>query len=687
MVPADAIAQSADFNSGRPFGYGDVLRLLRERGRVVRNVALGFVALTIVVLLIWPSSYSSTAVVMLDPRRNNITDRSEVLSELPTDPSSVQNQIQILTSRDLADEVIRRLGLADDKEFNRARAMFPLNLLAMGLTPEEQRSMVIDGFLKHLTAEAEGLSSAVSVSFSAEEPERSAQITNAVVDAYVSGQVRQKSEAARRTTDWLTARIRELSKQAQAADAAVQSYKAANDLNDAGQGTQSLVDQQLAAINTQLVQARGDLAEKEATYEHVAGLVKSGHAADVSQVVASPLMVQLRQQQADAIRNEADLDSRYGPKHPKRIAAESQLRDLDNKVEEEAERIAGSAANDAAIARAQVQSLEASLANAREQSNAQNFARVRLRALEASAASTRTMYEAFVTRLREAQDQDAVDTPDARIISHATVPARPSSPPRLIMICASIPAGFLLGLLCALTMERMGYEPMPQTRNRMAANTLAVPVIGIVPDGLIPGAADQIVTNQASRFARAISGIAHRLAIAGTAVPPRVIFVSGPERGEGHANVAVGLARALALLRRNVILIDADFAAPVASWTMGLDRAQSGLLDVLKGEESLSRAAARDRRSPSLVLGSAAAPRNLTAFWSAPETRALLQHLRKVCDFVIIDAPADSGGGAIAALADSVLVVGRAGSAGRLKVVAATLAGSGQLPVGIVLTR
>lgn len=687
MVQTDAIARAADFDSGRPFGFADLARLLRERGRVVRNVMLGFVILTILALLIWPSSYFSTAVVMLDPRKNNITDRSEVLSELPTDPSSVQNQIQILTSRDLADQVIRRLDLSDDKEFNRARAAFPLDLAVMGLSPEEQRSMVIDGFLKHLTAEAQGLSSAVSVSFSAEEPEKSARIANAVVDAYVGSQVQQKAEAAQRTTEWLNARIRELSKQAQAADAAVQSYKAANDLNDAGQGTQSLVDQQLGAINTQLVQARADLAEKQATYQHVAGLVKAGRAADVSAVVASPLMVQLRQQQADAIRNEADLDSRYGPKHPKRIAIESQLHDLDSKVAQEAERIAGSAENDVAVARAQVSSLEASLANARAQSNTQNFARVKLKALEASAASTRGMYESFVTRLREAQDQYAVDMPDARIISHATVPAKASSPPRLIVFCASIPAGFLLGLLCALAMERMGYEAVPRGRKQVPAQSLAVPVLGVVPDALAPRAADQIVSTRPTGFAQAVFAIAGRLATPRDTAPPRVIFVTGCDRQGGHANVAVGIARALALREQRVILIDADFATPLAAWTMGLDRTRSGLLEVLSGTQPLTHAVARDSRSNALVVTSAAPPQNPAALWAAEQTRGFVEHLRKTSDFVLIDAPADSEAPAIARLADAVLVVGTAGSAARLKDVAAALAGPGRLPVGIVMTR
>jgi uncharacterized protein involved in exopolysaccharide biosynthesis len=687
MVQADAVAHRSDFYIGRPFGFGDIARLLRERGRIVCLVAFGVVALTIIVLLIWPSRYSSTAVVMLDPRKNNITGRSEVLSELPTDASSVQNQIQIITSRDLAAQVIQRLGLADDKEFNSTRASFPFNLLGAGLTPEEQHSMVVDSFLKRLTAEAEGLSSAVSVSFAAQDPEKSARITNAVVDAYVRSQVQQKADAAESTTAWLNARIRELSKQAQAADAAVQSYKAANDLNDSGQGTQSLVDQQLGAINTQLVQARADLAEKQATYEHVAGLVKAGHAADVSQVVASPLMVQLRQQQADAIRNEADLDSRYGPKHPKSVAIESQLRDLDGKVEQEAERIAGAVANDVAVARAQVQSLGGSLGNAREQSNKQNFARVKLKALEAGAASTRSMYESFVTRLREAQDQDAVDTPDARIISHATVPARSSSPPRLIIFCASIPAGLLLGLLCALAMERMGYEATPPARKREPARNYTVPVLGIVPDALAPRAADQIVSMRASGFAQAIFAIVRRLDNSRAELTPRVVFVTGFAPQEGHANIAVGLVRALALLKRKVILIDADFAAPQAAWAMGADRNRGGLLEVLSGARPLADAVARDTRSNALVMTSAAPPQNPSALWVAEQMRVFLEHLRKTCDLVVIDAPANSEAPAIARLADAVLVVGTAGGSARLNDAAAALAGPGRLPVGIVLTR
>jgi Mrp family chromosome partitioning ATPase len=151
--------------------------------------------------------------------------------------------------------------------------------------------------------------------------------------------------------------------------------------------------------------------------------------------------------------------------------------------------------------------------------------------------------------------------------------------------------------------------------------------------------------------------------------------------------VAVGLARAFASLPRKVILIDADFAVPLAARTMGLDRDRSGLLEVLSGARPLTRGVARDSRSNALVMTSAAPPRNPAALWAAEQTRLFLEHLRRTCDFVVIDGPADAEAPAISRLADAVLVVGTAGSSARLNDVAAALAGPGHLPVGIVLTR
>src|SRR6185503_12696714 len=146
-----------------------LLRLIEKRHRLILMVAAAFVALTTVVLLLLPSLYSSSAVVMLEQRKNNVADASSVLSSLPTDPASVQNQIQILTSRDLASLVVGKLGLENDPEFNGHGLLSIFSNADSDPTAAHER--VVNAFLKRLSVENEGLSTAITVGFKARTAE------------------------------------------------------------------------------------------------------------------------------------------------------------------------------------------------------------------------------------------------------------------------------------------------------------------------------------------------------------------------------------------------------------------------------------------------------------------------------------------------------------------------------------
>src|SRR3954452_17524632 len=143
-----------------PFRLPDLLRLMIRRHRLILGIAAACVALTAYVLMLLPTLYSASAMVMLEQRKNNVADASSVLSELPTDPASVQNQIQILTSRDLASRVVDKLGLENDPEFNGA-APFDIAQSAAGTDTFHER--VVNAFLSRLSVENEGLSTAIAI--------------------------------------------------------------------------------------------------------------------------------------------------------------------------------------------------------------------------------------------------------------------------------------------------------------------------------------------------------------------------------------------------------------------------------------------------------------------------------------------------------------------------------------------
>jgi len=157
---------------GPVFQISDLVHVIRERSGLIRIVAVAIVALAVAVATILPTLYSTSASVMLDPRKNNVVDMSAVVSEMPTDPASVQNQIQILTSRDLAGRVIDKLGLAQDPQFNPSLEPGILAFLSPAdQSPQGLRDAEITAFLKHLSADAVGLSTAISISYSARDPQ------------------------------------------------------------------------------------------------------------------------------------------------------------------------------------------------------------------------------------------------------------------------------------------------------------------------------------------------------------------------------------------------------------------------------------------------------------------------------------------------------------------------------------
>lgn len=630
-------AQATGENGAGAFRLSDLIRVGAERMALILTTATVIVAVTIVALLLWPSTYSASTLVMLDQRTNSVASSTSVLSSLPTDPVSVQNQIQIITSRDLAARVIADLKLYEDPEFAKPDSI-------TGQMPSADA--VIDNFERHLAAEAVGLSTTINITFKSSDAKKAATIDNAIASAYLADQVNFEDEATRNTTTWLLDRIHSLARQVQGAEMAVQQYRAQNNLSDTGNGD-SLIDQQLIAQNAALVAAKSDLAQKQAISSHVNSMIATGQGADVSQVVSSPLIIQLRAQEAELLRQEAQLSSKYGPRHPKMVDIESQKENLQDKIAQEAARVGGSASNDVAVARANVGSLAASLKALEKNASADSLKRVKLKALEANATSTRTMYEAFVTRLRETQG--AVGLPSARVISSAAIPAHPSSPKRTLIAAASIPVGLLIGLLLALLAERNSAATEYRSRAtfRPAVATAAAapvvdplrgaPVIGEIPDYESLRAADVVIDKPYDSYSRSVETLLARLAPHTRGKGGKVIALTAPDHGEGRTALATALARAATQRGLRAIVIDSDFNLPRAAQAMGLAQGDLGLQDVLSGTSPLSQSLARDTRSSALLLSPARLHSPNAQFLNAlPQ---LIAYLKRSFDLVIVDCP------------------------------------------------
>jgi polysaccharide biosynthesis transport protein len=679
------------------FDVASLVRILRARKSVIFGTAGVILAITLVSFAFITQTYSATAVMMLDQRKNAVTDVNAVLSGLPADATSVQNQIQVLTSRELALRVVDKLNLDRDVEFNSSISAGMLglsgaaNASVTSKPAAKEREAAADKLLKKLSVDQVGLSTSMTISVTSVDAEKSARLANAVADTYIEDQVDAKSEATRNATEWLTARVQQVAIQVQGDEAAVQKYKADNGIVDTAIGG-SIADQQTVSVNVQLVNAKADLAQKEAIYNRVLQLQRSGRAFEASQVTASPLVAQLRTQEADLARQEAQLATRYLPQHPKMVDLQSQRQDTRRKIGAEAARVIDGLASDVAVARANVESLQASLDQVQSKFQNQNSASVRLKALESMASSSRSIYEGLLSRLKEVQGQEGVAVADTRVISRATPPTVAS--PRFAMVFGiAIPAALAFGFLFAFVAE--GMDPSLRTMEHVD-RYLGLPVLATVPEinGLGAGKnpADMVITNPSSSFSESIRGLYLNLALGNFEKSPKVLLVTSAEPGEGKTVVAVSLARLAAKTGRRVIIVDADFRRPSIARTMRLPAPAGGVTDTLDGRLPLERCVVSDARSDAFVLGGVAKRGNPFDLMTSDALSKLVATLRSQYDLVIIDsAPLLPVHDTLllSELSDTTLFVTHSGKTSREAVTAAlhSLHSTKATVAGIALTR
>ena len=690
------------------FDLTDLLRMIQVRRQIIIGTAATVVTLTIIYLFRITPLYTAESEVMLDQRANKVVDVSAMISGLPTDPATIQNQVEILQSRNLIGRVIDKLRLDQDAEFGGGPVSAPRHTwmhyfnptawFATGPEPTEQQLRIkqrndeIDSILGSERISARGDSTAISIAFTSTSPDKAAQIANAIADAYVEDQLNAKFEATQKTSQWLADRLQQLSAQVQTADAAVQQYKADNNITETAQGT-SVVQDQLAQLNGQLVLARSDLAEQEAKYAQVTALKRSGHAGDVSQVMASPLIGQLRAQETDLLRQEAELNAKYGPRHPKMLDLEAEKKNLLQKIDDEVERVTASVASDVAVARAHVGSLQASLDQLEGKTTDQQKASVKLKQLESSATSTRALYEAFLGRFKEAQGQEGIETPDARVISRAEVPGGPSYPNKSYTLGIAVPAGIFLGLLFALLAERLdaGFRT-----NTQVERMIGLPVLATLPEvvGLLEGEnpADRLIDKPLGAYSEAIRGLQLGLAQSNVDKKAKVILVTSSVPSEGKTTVAVSMARMAQKAGQKVVVVDADLRHPSVSGSLGITKPEKGIVDVLTGTLPLDASFTKDPKSGVLSLLATKAAGNPPDLLGSGAMEKTIESLSKVFDLVIIDSapllPVHDAR-VLARLTDSVVFVVRWDKTPRdaVAMAARTLADAQARVAGITLTR
>lgn len=419
-----------------------------------------------------PPRYTAEAKLLLESRDPAFARTAQERADqaTPIDEQAVASQAQVMMSRDLAREAIRRLKLVGNPEFDpEAAPPGPLRqaLMLLGLArnpldrPAEER--VLDTFLERLLVYPAGKSRILTVEFRSRDPDLAAEGANTVAELYLGSLEAAKVDTARYASTWLGGNIDTLRRRVTEAEAKVEAFRAKNGLVSGSAGTgQRLTSQQLSELSTQLSQARTIQADLAGRVKSIKEMIKDGRAFEIPDVANNELIRRTIENRI-TVRAQLALESRtLLPAHPRIKELTAQVGELDAQIRAAAERIGRTLENDARIAASRVESLQAAVDGQRDVVVKGNSSEVELRALEREAKAQREQLESYLSRYREAAARDAESaTPaDARIVSRAVRPEQPSFPKKLPTLGFATLLAFLLAS-GAVIGRRLLAEPGP----------------------------------------------------------------------------------------------------------------------------------------------------------------------------------------------------------------------------------
>jgi polysaccharide biosynthesis transport protein len=709
----------------------DFLDIVRRR-RVIIIMTVGVItALAALLAFQLTPRYTATADVMIKPRQVRVIDLESVVSELPPDLAVMETELDVLRSNFHAQRVVEELGLVSDAEFNpliQPQNVQPSVLAdltdwisrnwlttvgaanqllavpsALEIEPanqvedsnsydyDRQVAATVRQLLQGLSVSQRGESYVISIDFTSTDPEKAARIANATAELYMVGQRQEKLAATEEAAKWLAGRVEQLRQIVLKSERAIEEYRAANKM--VGGQRASLGEQELASLNLELVTARAERAEKEARRQRVREVRRGGGSyGSLAEVMSSLVIIDLREQEAELLREEGQLSREYGPQHPMMLELAAEKEKLASKVDLEIANIIANLENEVEVSRTRERAVAEALEKAKDRSAVTSQAEIQLRELEREAEANRSLYQTFLTRLKQTEEQLKLVQPDARVVSPAAIPQAPSFPKPKLMIAGAFMTSAMLGALLALLRERL--DSAFHTR-RQLHEVLGVASLGFVPSirqsKRRPRPHLYLLEKPLSAYADAIRSIQHSVELCCTDRRSQVVLVTSTLPGEGKTTLALSLAASVARSGRRTVVVDVDLRRP----SIGREIAQPfgpGLVEFLSGEATADEIIYTAEFQKNFyfipVKGLTSNPVDLL---ESEEMAILLAGLRARYDYIFLDGPPAlvTDTRAAALLADTVLY---AVQWGKTKAEVAldgleALAGSRISVTGLVLTQ
>lgn len=645
----------------------ETLAILRRQSRLILITFMLILLPAITYLLVATPMYRATTLISIDAGGSNLLDPGSVEnSQSAILNSRVDGEVEVLRADATVMAVVEKADLINDPEFGPKLGLIQKISIALGLDTLGDRvrqaiglrakdatdstdlvSNTIDKLKVATNISRRGLTYLISVSATAESPERAATVANAYVDTYIERQVITKSASIIAARDVL---------QNQTRIAQVELTRLENGLN-------TFIDDNLARFEEEsnsaaIATLRRQLeTAKSSKVDSIATLANARDAAARNDWVTAAAALGDTALEGLA-REREQLKERLGGEQTG-TQAEIDLQNALDKLEEDLNKRLTDAQT---TAEAQVSSITEAENRAREQirtallqSDMSSSVISDLFNLQQSASIARNQYQQLLARVQDLNAMANVQISDARVVSEALPPTSAASPNKRLVIALAIATALGLGIVIAFLNEYYigGVTSVAQLGNVIQASVpVAVPALSLDrSDRLL---ADDIINSPLSQYSESFRklrlaidstlhhGIKERGLTPETQKKAKVILICSALPGEGKTTTAIALARTYAVAGMHTLLIDCDLRKPSVAKYLGLPQ-DHGLIDYLvptKDEVKPIVNPTLDQMSELAVIAAGTRSSQPTdQLINSAKFTALLDAVRDFYDVVILDSP------------------------------------------------
>jgi succinoglycan biosynthesis transport protein ExoP len=659
----------------------DYLILLRKHQWLILFFLLAIVSIVTIATFRMQPVYQATARVEIDRENTNAirfsdSDAYEMYEDLE---DYITTQSKILQSETLAMLTVKSMGLDNLPEFG-GNPGKPVKPYAPGSEASLHRPPALGAFLGRMTIKRVPNSRLLDVTFESTDPALAARVVNAHLNNFIEENFRSRYEAATQASTWLAGQLNEMKIKVENAEDARLAYERQNQIWTIDEKS-DISSQKLADLNKQLTDAQADRINKEAVYQ----LAQAGNYDAISAVRESAVIQDILKQESTLSAQYTDALNQYGPKFPKVVRLQAQLKDLDQLVAREKANIANQMEAEYHGSRQRELLLKNALDEQKAETNQMAEKLVQYSILKREADTNKQLYDGMLQKLKEAGITAGLRSSNIRVVDPALIPGGPSGPNKMRNVMLSILVGLIGGIGLALLREYLDNT----VKTPDDVETLArLPSLAVVPalcnsNGkragrfakllkapIIAGKegrAELISHNMPqSQMSEAFRALRTSLLLSQADHPPQVILMTSALPLEGKTTAAVNLAVTLAQLGDKTLLVDADLRKPGINRALSLvDGKHAGLSSYLAGVSSLDLITVPHPAITNLAaIPTGPIPPNPADLLSSRRLTELIAELRTQYKFVVIDSPpimAATDAVILSVLVDGVLLVVRSG--------------------------